>query len=412
MNHFVLTNFSSYYLTPPIPQQETIDSAIWMIAQAIAVKNNLKSTVEINNVFESVCQKVNYFGVKPKYIHQRRLYFAAKPTRSLKNISFLNEDGKFNTSGWQSFFYQDLFKKQIKPDGETIEFRLDAFDKVVTGLVEEIYSDVERSPDDIIHVTCAGYVSPSPLKKLVSGKNWSNTVVTHSYHMGCYGAIPAIRMATGFLASSNQLRRIPKNCIDIVHTELLSTHACSTDDSAETIISKTLFADGFIRYQLCEQSIVKSGTVGLKVLTLDESILPNSTDDMTWKIKDHQFKMTLGIAVPGHIKNNIVPFIKKLCRNINVTYDERSKDDFIFAIHPGGPKIIDSIAGQLHLTEYQVANSRKVLFENGNMSSVTIPTILERIINDDSILPGKKIIVLAFGPGLTAAGAILEKTVC
>jgi alkylresorcinol/alkylpyrone synthase len=80
----------------------------------------------------------------------------------------------------------------------------------------------------------------------------------------------------------------------------------------------------------------------------------------------------------------------------------------IFAIHPGGPKILNHIRDKLGLEEYQVKHSRDVLFKHGNMSSATIPHIWKSLIDDDDIKHGQTVITMAFGPGLTATGFILE----
>jgi alkylresorcinol/alkylpyrone synthase len=197
--------------------------------------------------------------------------------------------------------------------------------------------------------------------------------------------------------------------IDIVHTELLSLHTAISDDSAGSIVTHTLFGDGLIRYSLKQESEMEPGEYGLKVLTLDEVILPKSSEYMSWKLKDHQFKMTLDRAVPVCIKNNVESLVRKLHGNINIAYDDKVKDDSIFSIHPGGPKIINNIAKKLKLSQEQISHSNDVLYENGNISSTTIPTILKGILDDESIPSGKRIVALAFGPGLTAAGAIFEK---
>jgi hypothetical protein len=57
----------------------------------------------------------------------------------------------------------------------------------------------------------------------------------------------------------------------------------------------------------------------------------------------------------------------------------------IFAIHPGGPKIIDSIQELLRLNESQIAHSRTVLFEHGNMSSATLPHIWAKVGDDVAV---------------------------
>jgi predicted naringenin-chalcone synthase len=50
-----------------------------------------------------------------------------------------------------------------------------------------------------------------------------------------------------------------------------------------------------------------------------------------------------------------------------------------------------------------------VLFDHGNMSSATLPHIWQRLIDDPAVPRGTPIPSLAFGPGLTMCGALLEK---
>ena len=411
MKEYILTQFEPYYLSEPIAQEELLKNSAWIVAKGIVVKEEITNQSEIQALYKNVRDKFMYFGVKPEYISQRRLFFAVQSNNNIPN-SLVDADGNFIAVDWSTPLNKNLLTNHKDADGMGIKDRMEVFDKVVTRSVLEMYKDQDEQPDDIIHVSCSGYMAPNPVQKVSNIKRWYDTTVTNSYHMGCYAAVPAMRMAIGFLTASASMRQSPKTQVDIVHTELLSTHACSTDDSAESIIARTLFGDGLIRYSLKEKSALQSGTIALKPLTLDEMVLPDSLDDMTWKIKDHQFKMTLAISVPIHIQENITSFIEQLCQNIGIHYDDRAKDNWVFAIHPGGPKIVDTIAEKLNLRPDQVQYSKDVLYENGNMSSATIPTILKRILDDESVQPSQKIIAMAFGPGLTAAGGIFEKVIC
>ena len=76
------------------------------------------------------------------------------------------------------------------------------YERLVRQVLDQAYGETVQPPDDIIHVSCSGYLSPNPVEQLVSNKQWTATTVTNSYHMGCYGSIPALRMAGGFLAAS------------------------------------------------------------------------------------------------------------------------------------------------------------------------------------------------------------------
>jgi predicted naringenin-chalcone synthase len=114
------------------------------------------------------------------------------------------------------------------------------------------------------------------------------------------------------------------------------------------------------------------------------------------------------MKIPFIIKDNIRPFVISLLQQIGKDFD-REKDNLAYAIHAGGPLIIRSVCEKLGLTEKQVELSDKVFYENGNLSSVTIPYTLHEIINSDDIPVGTIVLCIGFGPGLTVSGMVLEK---
>jgi predicted naringenin-chalcone synthase len=57
----------------------------------------------------------------------------------------------------------------------------------------------------------------------------------------------------------------------------------------------------------------------------------------------------------------------------------------------------------------QLAHSRAVLHDHGNMSSATLPHIWARLLDDADVPSGSLVPSLAFGPGLTICGALLVK---
>jgi predicted naringenin-chalcone synthase len=211
--------------------------------------------------------------------------------------------------------------------------------------------------------------------------------------MGCYAAFPAVRMGMGLYLSQNV-------DIDIVHNELCSLHLASDTHTPEQMVVQTLFADGHIKYSL------GSANQGLRILGVKEELIPNSLEDMTWIPDAFGMKMTLSREVPFKIRDHLPHFVDALCAQCGVLRHELIKDG-IFAIHPGGPKIIEAVQKKLELDEEQVFFSKDVLKKRGNMSSATLPHVWDQIVKSD-ISSGTKILSLAFGPGLTIFGAIFE----
>jgi len=76
-----------------------------------------------------------------------------------------------------------------------------------------------------------------------------------------------------------------------------------------------------------------------------------------------------------------------------------------WAIHPGGPRILEAVMGLLGLDEKAVAESRSVLSDYGNMSSPTILFILDRLRRRGAPRP---CVALAFGPGLAIEAALFS----
>jgi predicted naringenin-chalcone synthase len=293
------------------------------------------------------------------------------------------------------------------PRGQGTAARTRFFADTVRAYFEAEYEDDERAPDEIVHVTCTGYVSPSGAQQVVAQKGWGDvTRVTHAYHMGCYAAFPALRIGAGSLglASSLGAGDGARRRVDVVHTELCSLHLAPGDHSIEQVVIQSLFADGLIRYSICQDDRAP----GLRVLALDERILPGSSDAMGWVLSGHGMQMTLSREVPEHVARSLRAFVSDLYAKAGMTVGADHART-IFAIHPGGPKIIDHVSDVLELTEAQVQTSREVLFDHGNMSSATVPHIWMRIIADARVTPGTPVVSLAFGPGLTVCGALLRK---
>jgi predicted naringenin-chalcone synthase len=202
-------------------------------------------------------------------------------------------------------------------------------------------------------------------------------------------------MAAGFTALG--ARRV-----DLVHTELCSLHLDPLDHRIEQLVVQSLFADGMIRY-----SMFPDDGPGLRLVTAYEVVIADSSDSMGWRISDHGMQMTLARDVPDRIASALRGFVVELFERGGLHLGHLKTSQF--AVHPGGPKIIDKVRDVLELDEGQIAASRRVLLDYGNMSSATLPHIWMRMLADPNVPRGTLIPSFAFGPGLTVCGAVLEK---
>ena len=299
------------------------------------------------------------------------------------------------------FFHREWEKMHVyrlteSASGMNLSVRSKLFEEHADKIFDAYYHEKSSPPDHLIHVSCTGYISPSSAQKIVSRRNWgAQTTVTHAYHMGCYGAFPAIRMGMGFLQET-------KMQTDIVHTEMCSLHSNPSLHETDQIVSQSLFADGFIKYTLSKLTQAPC----LKVMALYEEIIPDSSKSMTWNVADWGFQMSLAKEIPVLISRALEGYLRKLCAKASI----ENYAGMLFAIHPGGPKILKYIQDLLSLSDAQMRYSFEILKKYGNMSSATLPHIWEAILSDKEAKDQTRIVSLAFGPGLSISGAIMEKS--
>lgn len=295
-----------------------------------------------------------------------------------------------------------IFRLHERPAGAVMDTRSDFYRDRVEAAFEHFYPQHAEPPRDLIHVTCTGYISPSGAQKIVERRGWNRcTTVTHAYHMGCYAALPAIRIAEGFL-SRNRQRLGGAPVVDIVHTELCTVHLNPASHTPEQLVVQSLFADGMIRYRLTRKPPSRPA---LKLLSVREEVLPRSENAMTWECADFGMRMGLAREVPDLIADALHGFLARLFEEADMDLADRAET--LFAIHPGGPRIIDRVAEVLGLQMKQVAVSREILLQYGNMSSATLPHVWERILSHRPT-DGELVVGLAFGPGLSVCGGLFR----
>ncbi len=304
---------------------------------------------------------------------------------------------------WQEATLYDLMRH---PHGRGTGERSRLYAGIVSDYFATEYATDTDPPRDLIHVTCTGYVSPSPAQRLVARKEWGQrTRVTHAYQMGCYAAFPAIRLAIGALRTPPELAAAGAPArVDVVHTELCTLHFDPGESSIEQLVVQSLFADGFIRYAVTDAPRESS----LRVLALAEAIIPDSADAMTWVMSDFGMQMTLGRDVPEQIGRAMRGFVLDLYQRAGLDAGEHLRHS-LAAVHPGGPRIIDRVRDILELDDAQVSASREVLRDFGNMSSATLPHVWMKLLADPSVPAGTLVLSLAFGPGLTVCGGLFQK---
>lgn len=128
-------------------------------------------------------------------------------------------------------------------------------------------------------------------------------------------------------------------------------------------------------------------------------VFPNTADVMTWRIGDHGFEMSISSALPHLIQENLRPWMSAWLDRHGLDAASVSS----WAVHPGGPRIVEAVETALELDRQQTAESRDMLATHGNMSSATVLFILDALLAGGAKPP---CVLLGFGPGLVAEAAL------
>ena len=241
-------------------------------------------------------------------------------------------------------------------------------------------------------VSCTGYANPgldvhvakdlgmrAALRRLAVG------------HMGCYAAVPGLAVATDYVIAQRQPAVV-------VSAELPSLHVQPPPHDIQQAVAHALFGDACAAVVLAPSQLVGEGLDIIAVETLTDV---GSTADMTWDITDHGFRMTLSSRVPAVVARNAPMLVDRLLTDRGLSPDDVRH----WAIHPGGPRIIDKVQEVFSLSDLQIRGSREILARYGNCSSATILLILASMC---PVPVGDYVVAMAFGPGLTVTGALLQ----
>lgn len=260
---------------------------------------------------------------------------------------------------------------------------------------EQALSRAALSPSAITHlitVSCTGFSAPGFDIGLIKSLGLPPTLGRlHVGFMGCHGALNGLRAAQAFVGAD------PQATVLVCALELCSLHFQYGSDPNH-VVANSLFADG------AAAVVGRNGanhSEAWRVCASGSYLMPDSSDFMTWRIGDHGFKMTLSPRVPELIRQHLPNWLETwLAKAGRCLQDIRS-----WAIHPGGPRILDSVGQTLGLPAEAIATSAEILAECGNMSSPTILFILERLRQQRAELP---CVALGFGPGLVVEAALIE----
>lgn len=233
----------------------------------------------------------------------------------------------------------------------------------------------------LLVTSCTGFYAPGIDHQIIQHYKLSGNVErTMIGFMGCYAALNALKLARHIVRSDASAKVL------VVNLELCTLHLKSSG-TLEEILSFLIFSDG------CAASLVSADDEGIELQGFGSTVIPETEEQICWRVGDSGFDMTLSGQVPPTIAAGLPSRLKDILDGY------QPSDIAHWAIHPGGRTVLDAVQEAARLSDDHLSASREVLRRFGNMSSATIMFVLRDILYGQG--PAGAGCAMAFGPGLT-----------
>ena len=193
------------------------------------------------------------------------------------------------------------------------------------------------------------------------------------------------------------LRGWPEHTAALLSVELCSLCFPVSDITTADMVVSGLFGDG-------AAAVIGTGAAGPpaggrpRVVATRSEVYPGSGDSLGWRLGADGFRIVLTAELADVVERRLNDSVTAFLADHGLTIDDIRS----WVCHPGGPRVLDAIQKALRLPDSAVEASRRSLAEAGNMSSVSVLHILEKVIDTCPPPPGSAGLMIGLGPGVSA----------
>lgn len=302
----------------------------------------------------------------------------------------------------------DKYPELATEGSPTIKQRLDIANPAVVEMALEAslacIKEWGRPADNITHIV---YVSSSEIRLpggdlyLASKLGLRNDVGrVMLYFLGCYGGVTGLRVAKD-IAENNPGSRV---LLTTSETTILGFRPPNKARPYD-LVGAALFGDGAAAVIIGTNPVVQESPF-MELNYAVQQFLPNTQNVIDGRLSEEGINFKLGRDLPQKIEENIEEFCKKLMEKANL----KEFNELFWAVHPGGPAILNRLESTLKLNSDKLKCSRRALMDYGNVSSNTIFYVMENMREELMKRSGSEEwgLGLAFGPGITFEGILLR----
>ncbi len=213
----------------------------------------------------------------------------------------------------------------------------------------------------------------------------------HIADTGCASAMVLLQQAF------NHLKAYPTHKALIAAIEICSA-SYFLDETLETAVGNAIFADG------AAAAYLATGEEGVEIVAHKTVIRPEYLALMGFEFPGGRRRLVLS----KEIRRIGASMLKELVEGLLQEHHLNRQDIRFWILHSAGRRVLENAQALLGLTDEDLAFSRRVLREYGNMSSATVLFVLEKVLASGLPRPGDLGVMAALGPGFAAEGALLR----
>lgn len=279
--------------------------------------------------------------------------------------------------------------------GRTAKIEDDLFGYAVTA-VQRMGVD-PREIGTVVTATLYSLGGPTLAHRLVD--HFGMAPDTDKYHVvgvGCASAVPLMRLL------GQSLSHHPGKLGLVVAADSMSgiLMGARADDAKAKVVGSAIFGDGCAAALLAEDP----GAEGPEILATKVHQIAGTLDAVSLELAPEDSYLHLDRDLPDVAAADLGELADGFLDSAGLDHTEI--DHWI--VHPGGRRIIDCVQSALSLSDEDVAVSREVLANHGNIGTPSIFYVLHQAIEQREPGRGERGLMVTVGPGITVGLMLLQ----
>jgi alkylresorcinol/alkylpyrone synthase len=253
--------------------------------------------------------------------------------------------------------------------------------------------------DLIVSTTVTGIAVPSIEARVAARLGLRHDIKrVPLFGLGCVAGAAGIARLDDYLVGH------PDQVGALLSVELCSLTVQRDDHSVANLIACGLFGDGAAAVIGVGSARAERDAIsGPRVVDSRSHLYPDTEATMGWDVGAGGLKIFLNAEVPRLVQRYLGADIRALLADHDLTV----ADVTAWVSHPGGPKVIEAIEGELGVGPEALELTWRSLAEIGNLSSASVLHVLRDTLDKRAPASGTPGVMMAMGPGFCSEVVLL-----